>query len=287
MTEPNLRHVTCASIRGLHRLAYWEWTSQSEAPEGTVVCVHGLTRTGRDFDVLAERLSRRWRVVCPDMIGRGRSDRVADPRLYVLPQYVADCVTLVARLDVERVAWVGTSMGGLIGMLLASMPGTPIARLVLNDIGPRLDVGGRQRIAEYVGADPTFESEDEGIATLRELMRSFGPHTDEQFRRLNRHYLVRRGDRWGFHYDPAIAIPFRGANAEPADLWAYYDAIACPTLVLRGADSDLLSADTAAEMSRRGPHARTIAYEGIGHAPTLMADDQVSAIEDFLGEAAR
>lgn len=283
MTEPQLRYVTCASPNALHRLAYWEWLPRGESL-GTVVCVHGLTRTGRDFDALAERLSAKWRVVCPDMIGRGRSDRV-DPQLYVLAQYVSDCVTLIARLDVEPVSWVGTSMGGLIGMLLAALRGAPIGRLVLNDIGPALDPAGRQRIADYVGADPTFASEAEGLAALRQLMRTFGPHTDEEFRRLNRHYLVRRDDRWAFHYDPAIAVPFRSPAAEPSNLWAYYDQVRCPTLVLRGAESDLLSGETAAEMSRRGPMARVVAFPGIGHAPTLMAEDQISAVERFLEES--
>src|SRR5688572_4499675 len=131
--EPELRHVLCASPKGLHRIAYWQWNARTGAPggEGTVLCVHGLTRNGRDFDALAARLSERWRVVCPDMAGRGRSDRLADPMLYQLPQYVADCITLIARLDVEKLAWIGTSMGGLIGMALASLPGTPVLRLVL------------------------------------------------------------------------------------------------------------------------------------------------------------
>lgn len=294
MSEPRLRKVTCASVRGLHRLAYWEWPARepvSEAQGGasdavpTVVCAHGLTRNGRDFDALAERLSRRWRVICPDMIGRGQSDRVSDPQLYVLPQYIADCVTLIARLDVEELAWVGASMGGLIGMLLAAMPGNPISRLVLNDIGPVLEATGRGRIADYVGDDPLYGSVDEGVAALRERMRSFGPHTDEQFELLTRHYLVPRGDRWGFHYDPAIAVPFRGGQSEPPDLWPVYDAIACPTFLVRGADSDLLSAETVAEMGRRGPRARSVAFAGIGHAPSLIPDEQIDAVETFLSEA--
>lgn len=289
MLEPVLRHVTCASVRGLHRLAYWEWPRAESAPvraadaPDTVVCVHGLTRNGRDFDALAARLSRHWRVVCPDMIGRGRSDRVPDPRLYALPQYVADCVTLVARLDVERVAWLGTSMGGLIGMLLAALPGTPIARLVLNDVGPVLDAAGLARIASYVGGDPSFASEAEGVAALRESMREFGPHTDEQFRLLTRHYLVERAGRWHFHYDPAISLALQQASG-PADLWPVYDAIRCPTQVLRGARSDILSAATAQRMGERGPRARTATFEGVGHAPTLIADDQIDAVERFLAE---
>lgn len=287
MIEPKLRTVTCASVRGLHKLAYWEWPSQAGDSAPTVVCVHGLTRNGRDFDALADRLSRRWRVVCPDMIGRGRSERAADPQLYVLPQYIADCVTLIARLDVERLAWVGTSMGGLIGMMLAAMPGNPIERLVLNDIGPVLDATGRQRIADYVGDDPVYETREAGVADLRQRMRSFGPHTDEQFELLVRHYLVPRGDRWAFHYDPAIAVPFRNLQFEPPDMWPVYDAIRVPTLLLRGAESDLLSAATAEQMTRRGPRAREVVFEGIGHAPSIIAKEQVDVVENFLDEARR
>lgn len=287
MLEPRLRHVTCASPKGLHRLAYWEWLPPAATPGNapTVVCVHGLTRNGRDFDALAARLSQRWRVVCPDMVGRGRSDRASDPQLYSLPQYIADCVTLVARLDVERVAWVGTSMGGLIGMLLAAMPGTPIGRLVLNDIGPEIDAAGRTRIGGYVGQDPQFASEAEGVAALRELMRDFGPHTDAQFRLLSRHYVIRKGDAWGYHYDPAIAVPFRALAGLPQpDLWPMWDAIACPVLAIRGEESDILTAEVAARMAARGPRARVVEFAGIGHAPTLIDGAQVAAVEAFLNQ---
>ncbi len=287
MNEPQLRTVTCASVQGLHTMAYWEWPSRSGASSPTVVCVHGLTRNGRDFDALAVRLSRNWRVVCPDMIGRGRSDRARDPALYVLPQYIADCVTLIARLDVERLAWVGTSMGGLMGMLLAAMPGNPIERLVLNDIGPVLDPSGRQRIADYVGDDPVYDTRAAAVADLRERMRSFGPHSDEQFELLVRHYLVPRGDGWGFHYDPAIAVPFRNLQFEPPDLWPAYDAIRVPTLLLRGAESDLLSAATAAQMGQRGPRAREVVFAGVGHAPSIIDEAQIDAVQGFLDEGRR
>ncbi|MFA7505380.1 MAG: alpha/beta hydrolase [Burkholderiaceae bacterium] len=281
MNEPRLRYVTCPDPRGLHRMAYWEWGAGNEGPP--VVCVHGLTRNGRDFDAIAQRLAQRFHVVCPDMIGRGRSDRVADPALYVVPQYISDCVTLVARLDTDKVHWVGTSMGGLIGMSMAALPGNAIASLVLNDIGPAIDPEGLARIADYVGQDPRFESFEEGERALRALMVDFGPHTDEQFRLLSRHFVVRRGDDWGYHYDPAIAIPFR--SAPPAtDLWPFYDAISAPTLLLRGAQSDVLAEDVAAQMQSRGPAAQRVDFEGVGHAPTLIADDQIETVERFLLE---
>ena len=280
MTEPTLRHVTCASPRGLHRIGYAEWGPR-DAP--VVMCVHGLTRNGRDFDPLARRLSDRYRVICPDMIGRGTSDRAADPSLYAVPQYVADCVTLVARLGVEQLTWIGTSMGGLIGMALAALPGNAIARLILNDVGPVIEAGGLARIGRYVGGDPVFESFEDGERALRELTAEFGPHSDEQFRYLSRHYVVRRDGMWKFHYDPAIAAAAKSAPpGPPPPMWALYDAIRCPTRVVRGENSDILGADVAVEMTRRGPRARVEQIPGVGHAPTFIADDQIAVIERLL-----
>ena len=287
--EPMLRFVSCASPKGLHRIAYWQWDARCGSPagEGTVLCVHGLTRNGRDFDALAARLSERWRVVCPDMAGRGRSDRLAEPMLYTVPQYLADCVTLIARLDIEEVTWIGTSMGGLIGMALASLSGTPIARMVLNDIGPFIDPKGLERIAGYVGDDPSFDSFEQGEAVLRELMRDFGPHTDEEFRLLSRNYVIPKGDRWGYHYDPAIALAFRAQGGMPQpDLWPMWEAIKAPVLAIRGQNSDVLSVDVASRMRETGPRARVVEFAGIGHAPTLIANDQIAAIEEFLSEKA-
>ncbi len=286
MDEPTLRSVTCASPAGLHRMAYWEWAPACAPREelATVVCAHCLTRNGRDFDVLARRLRARRRVICPDMLGRGASDRAADPSLYNVAQYVADSVTLIARLDVTQVVWVGTSMGGLIAMTLAALPHTPIARLILNDIGPELDPRGVARIGTYVGQDPVFATREAGVRALRELTVSFGPLSDEQFEVLSRHYFVRDGDAWRYHYDPAIAIPLRAAAGQPPpNMWAFYDAIRCPTLVLRGAESDLLAAQTAQQMTERGPRAERVDFPGIGHAPSLIPDDQIQTITAFLG----
>lgn len=281
MPDPTLRHVTCASPRGLHRIGYAEWG----APDRPVLlCVHGLTRNGRDYDRLAQRLSDRYRVVCPDMLGRGRSDWAPDPSLYAVPQYLADCVTLIARLDVEELTWLGTSMGGVIGMMMAALPGNPIRRLILNDIGPVIGTAGAGRIAGYVGDDPTFESFEDGERELRRRSAEFGEHTDEQFRYMSRHYVVRRDGRWTFHYDPAIGATFKAATAAPAPppMWPFYDAIKCPVRVVRGATSSLLAAETADEMTRRGPRAKVVEIEGVGHAPSLIADDQIDVIERFL-----
>ncbi|MFT3803295.1 MAG: alpha/beta hydrolase [Burkholderiaceae bacterium] len=280
--EPVLRYVSCAHPGGLHRMAYWEW-GRADNPD-VVVCVHGLTRTGRDFDVLASRLARRFRVVCPDVVGRGASDRFGKPDLYTVPIYVADMVTLVARLGVESVDWVGTSMGGIIGMVYAATPGNPIRRLVLNDIGPEISEAGLQRIGGYVGEIPTFASFDEAERAVRQLIADFGPLDDAQFRVLSRHYIVERDERWTFHYDPAIAQAFHAAQASgpAAPLWPLWDAIQGPALVVRGSRSDILSAEVAQQMTQRGPRAQCYEVDGVGHAPSLIPDDQVAAIERFL-----
>lgn len=290
--EPRLRTVTCASPRGLHRIAYTEWLPPGvpAAATRTVICVHGLTRNSRDFDVLAARLSGETglRVICPDMLGRGRSDRATDPvSQYTIPQYIADCVTLIARTDAERIDWVGTSMGGLIGLALASLPGTPIARLVLNDIGPVVGETGRARIGTAVMEEsPRFDDFESGEKVLRGRMGEFGQHTDEQFRYLSRHYVIERDGQWTFHYDPQVAATYRAALGTPMPpLWAMYDAIKAPTLVVRGADSDILTHADALAMTQRGPRAELVEIPGVGHAPTLIADEQVEPILAFLARS--
>jgi pimeloyl-ACP methyl ester carboxylesterase len=286
MTEPRLRHVRCIDPTGLHRMAYWEW-GQADNPN-VVVCAHGLARQGRDFDTLARELSRDFRVVCPDVVGRGQSDWLRDPMGYAVPTYVADMVTLIARLDVEQVAWVGTSMGGLIGMALASLPGTPVRRLVLNDVGPVIEPAAIARIATYVGQPAHWDTVEQAAADLWQISTSFGPHTPEQWLALTRPQLKAAPQGgWMLHYDPGLAAPVRAATPEllkmgEALLWRSYDAISCPTLLLRGAESDLLSHATAEAMTQRGPRARLVELAGIGHAPTLVAPDQVQRVADFL-----
>jgi pimeloyl-ACP methyl ester carboxylesterase len=284
--EPRRRSVLCASPRGLHRIAYLEWGDPRN--RDVLVCVHGLTRTGRDFDPLARALGTQFRVVCPDLAGRGDSDRLADALLYAVPQYVADMVTLIARLDVERVQWVGTSLGGLVGMALAAQPGAPIGRLVLNDAGPVLSRAALQRIASYVGQVQGFPSIEKAEEYIRTIAAPFGPHSDAQWRFLTETWLRRNPDgTWRPHYDPRIAEPFRASMPEKdLDVWPVYDAIRCPTLVVRGALSDLLSHHTAREMTLRGPKARLVEIPGVGHAPTFMHADQIGIVRDFLLEGA-
>jgi pimeloyl-ACP methyl ester carboxylesterase len=287
--EPRLHRVSCLDAGGLHRVAYWEWGDP--ANPRVLVCVHGLTRQGRDFDVLARAMRDHYRVFCVDVAGRGESDWLPQPMDYAIPRYVADMVTVLARVNAETVHWVGTSMGGLIGMVLASLASGPIHRLVINDIGPALEAAALTRIGNYVGTAQTWATPEDAAEYMGSNSRGFGPHTKEQWLALTRPMLrpIAASDGGGFrsHYDPSIAVPFRAATPEAAALgeavlWHAYDAIACPTLLLRGAESDLLSEATAHAMTQRGPRAALRQFSGVGHAPTLVAHDQVQSVREFL-----
>ena len=289
MTEPRLDTVQCLGARGLHRMAYWEWGDA--ANPRVLVCVHGLSRQGRDFDTLARDLCREYRVVCPDVVGRGRSDRLADPMGYVIPTYVADMVTLVARLGVEQIDFVGTSMGGLIGLALAGLAGSPVRRLVLNDVGPEIRPEALRRIGSYLGQPVHWRTLEEAADGLLAISRGFGPHTREQWLELTRPQLVpdegHAAGGFKSHYDPAIAEAFGAitpelAAAGAALLWQGYERVSCPTLLLRGADSDLLSHDTALAMTQCGPRARLHEFAGVGHAPMLVQRDQRAVVREFL-----
>jgi pimeloyl-ACP methyl ester carboxylesterase len=271
-------------------MAYKEWGDP--ANPHVLVCVHGVTRVAGDFDTLAASMSDRYRVVCPDVVGRGRSSRLRDPGHYTVPQYVADMVTLIARVTAdnedEAVHWVGTSMGGLIGMVLASFEDSPIRRLVLNDIGPVLDQAALARIGEYIGQDVRFPSFEEGARFVKEVSSSFGPHSEDEWNKLARDVLVQEpGGEWVRHYDLGLAKPFAAITPERAEqdqvaLWAAFDAIRCPTLLIRGEESDLLSRATAEEMTRRGPKPQLAEIPGVGHAPTLLHAHQIAVVRNFL-----
>ena len=285
---PTLNSVQCLSPAGLHRMAYKEW-GDADNPK-VLVCVHGLTRVADDFDALAPVLAKHYRVICPDVVGRGRSGRLADPRHYVIPQYVNDMVTLLARADAQTVHWVGTSMGGLIGLALASLPQNPIQKLVLNDIGPAINPEALARIGKYVGEPVKFAGFDEAAAYIRSISVTFGQHTDEEWRKLAADVLRQDADgQWIRHYDLGLAAPFASAAASDpggqmaeAMLWAAYDAIGCPTLLIRGAESDLLTKEVAQAMTQRGPRPQLIELPDVGHAPTLVHADQIALIENWL-----
>lgn len=317
MTQPSLEYVQCPDINGGHRMAYWQWGS----PTAThlVICVHGLSRQGRDFDTLAAQLVEKAlgdiRVICVDVVGRGESDWLKDPTGYQIPTYAADILALLAQLHqqcpMSTLDWVGTSMGGLIGLVVCGQPALssagppqvakapvgatflPVAvnKLVLNDVGPVIEWSSIVRIGAYLGAPVTFDSVQQGADAMWAISSGFGPHTPEQWLALSRPMLRAVPDapqgKLRLHYDPALAVPFKQATQESTlqgeqILWQLYDNVGAQTLLLRGADSDLLSPSTARAMGQRGPKAKLIEFSGVGHAPTLVAADQVAAVASFL-----
>jgi len=294
MPEPTLNYLLCPDASGGHRMAYWQWGDPQASH--VVLCAHGLTRQGRDFDTLGQALCSARpgsiRVVCPDVVGRGQSAWLKDPAGYQIPAYAADMLVLLAELKPATLDWVGTSMGGLIGIVLAGQPDLKVSmhRLVLNDVGPSVQWQALQRIGEYLGETGCFASMQEAADALWASSGSFGPHTPAQWLAFSRPMVRPLPGRPGcltLNYDPAIALPYQSVTPEAvlqgeAMLWHLYDSITAKTLLLRGAQSDLLSMETAQAMTLRGPKARLLEFEGVGHAPTLIADDQVQAVLSFL-----
>jgi pimeloyl-ACP methyl ester carboxylesterase len=306
------RSFLSLSQAGFHRIAYLDWGKHSAAE--VVVCVHGLSRNSHDFDFLARDLARDCRVVCPDVVGRGDSEWLADKSDYRFSTYLSDAAALIARITAPvppvsfgtfrgrrkaaegpaQIDWVGTSMGGLIGMLLAAKPGSPIRRLVLNDVGPFISWGSLYRLKGYVAGGGSFGDPAEVEAYLREACAPFGPLTDEQWRHLAMHSAAMTTDgRFHLRYDPAIGDTMRVNAPDPElplgpnflsgiDLWSTWSEIRCPTLVLRGAESEVLSRETLLQMQARRPGVEAIEFPGVGHAPALMSYDQIAAVRDFL-----
>lgn len=274
--------VPYLSPHGFHKLAYFEWGDAGN--DNVLLCVHGLTRRGRDFDFLAQALQGRYRVLCPDMPGRGQSDWLADKNDYDYVTYVAAAAALIARSGAASIDWVGTSMGGLIGMMIAAQPNSPIRKLVLNDIGPFLPKSALDRIGGYVGTDPRYPSLAALEQKLREDSAPFGPLTDAQWHFLAEHYARRLPDgQWTSHYDPGIAVNIRKAlPAQDINLWPVWQAIKCPVLVVRGANSDLLTTETARKMADRPHPTSVVEIPGVGHAPALLSDEQVALVKDWL-----
>jgi pimeloyl-ACP methyl ester carboxylesterase len=282
--------VQCASPAGLHRIAYTEWG----APDNprVLVCVHGLTRSGRDFNRVAAALSSVYRVVCPDVVGRGLSSWLANPAYYMIPQYVGDMVTLVARLGVESVDWFGTSMGGLIGMAFAGLKDSPIRKMIVNDVGPHVEPVALERIGSYLGQPVSFTTQQEVIDHAALLAQSFGPLTPEEWREINSPLVHERDGAWRFRYDPRIAEPFTKTTPEltalgEAALWQSFAAIEGPVLVVRGEQSDLLSRETVAQMIEKGRNVSSVEIPGVGHAPAFLSADQIDIVKRFfIGDGA-
>ena len=277
--------VTCTSPDGSHRMAYHAWGNPNNSK--VLVCVHGLTRRGSDFKTLAETMSQDYYVVCPDVVGRGDSDRLKNPMLYGVPQYVADMASMITQLKVTQVNWFGTSMGGLIGMVYAAMPKSPIRRMLINDVGPRIEPEAIKRLGSYVGQPFSFSNRADALQRLNEICASFGSHTPEEWEIYNGPMLVQKDGLWVMHYDPDISVPFASVNpimakAGEMAMWHAFKQIHIPMLIVRGGESDLLSAKTVAEMCKVNPYIRSIEIPQVGHAPAFVKSEQVALAKEFF-----
>jgi pimeloyl-ACP methyl ester carboxylesterase len=263
------------------RLNYYDWGPRMHPRR--VVCLHGLTRQGRDFDELAKGMQKLRRIVCPDLAGRGRSGWITDKKLYHVDTYVAHMSGLLDHLGFEGIDWVGTSLGGLVGMRLAAERPELIRRLIINDIGPQLELAGVQTIGTYAGQDPRFRRLGEVAEYLKKVHASFGNLTDAQWSEMTTHSVMRHPDGgYGLHYDPAIGIPFKSVTKAPPPTWEVWEKIECPVLLLHGENSQLLSRATADRMAKTGPKAQVVEIKGVGHAPALMSEDQIAIVRDYI-----
>jgi cobalt-zinc-cadmium efflux system protein len=283
--NPAPQFVQCISPVGLHQMAYRTW-GNPQNPK-VLLCVHGLTRRGTDFFALAQAMSDEYFVVCPDIVGRGDSDFLTNPMYYGVPQYVSDIVTLIARLAPKQLDFFGTSMGGLIGMVLAGMEHQPVRRLLLNDVGPRIEFAFLTRLMTYLGKPVAFKSEAEGLLYVNSITETFGRHTQEQLRHLNLPQLIQKDQEWIMHYDPKISVPLMAQNPMTAAagelaLWKSFDSIQIKTLVARGVESDLLSPDTVEEMCRRNPYVSAVEIAQAGHAPAFILPEQIAIARKFF-----
>jgi cobalt-zinc-cadmium efflux system protein len=286
LPDPECRtnYVQCVSPSGMHKMAYHEWGDPNNPR--VLICVHGLTRRGSDFTVLAKAMRDRYRVICPDIVGRGDSDWLENPMLYGIPQYVTDMNALLAQLGLHEVDWFGTSMGGLIGIFMASQKNSPIKKMILNDVGPRIEPTALKRLGDYVGKPLRFNSKKEGLIYLNRICEPFGTFTPEQWKDYNGPHLKKDGDQWVVHYDPDIVKPFSAVNKMTSMMgemmtWKAYDAINAEMLIVRGAESDLISGLTVNEMCRRNPKANSTEILGVGHAPAFITPEQVSLAREF------
>lgn len=279
---PRVKSVRCAHPGGFHDMVYSDWGPQTA--QKTVLCVHGLTRNGQDFNRLANALAKDGvRVLAPDIVGRGRSDWLGPLAAYEIPQYINDLTVLLASEGLHAVDWLGTSMGGLIGFAVATMAGHPIQRLMVNDVGPFLPATALSRIADYVGVLWEFDDFDQGLDHVMRAYAPFGLTEAADWRELAEISLKRRPDgKWSQNYDPRIAEPFKAGSEQDIDMWALWDRISVPTGVLRGAESDLLSAETAQQMTTRGPKAKLVTFPNCGHAPALMEAQQIDVVRDWI-----
>ncbi len=278
-------YVQCIDGDSTHRMAYHAWGNPRNPK--VLLCVHGLTRRGSDFKTLAEAMCEDYYVVCPDMVGRGDSDRLSNPMQYAVPQYVADIAQLVKTLGVSQVDWLGTSMGGLIGMVYAAMPNSPIRKMLINDVGPKIEAQAIARLGSYVGQPFSFANRADALNRLNTICASFGEHTPDEWETYNGPMLIERNGLWIMHYDPDIAVPFASVNplmakAGEMAMWHAFKQIHIPMLIVRGAQSDLLSADTVAQMCKVNSYTRSIEIPNVGHAPAFVKKEQIALAQEFF-----
>lgn len=297
---------------GFHRIAYTDW-GDARNPH-IVICAHGLSRNSRDFDRIAAALESDHRVVCMDIVGRGDSDWLDDKSGYSFSTYLGDAAALIARVTTPvtgglleslqarlrgnhrptaKLDWIGTSMGGLIGMLLAAKAGSPIRRLVMNDVGPFVPWHALIRLKGHVGSESRFATFEQVEGYVRKACQSFGQLDDDFWRHLADHAAVREDDGgYRLRYDPAISrgqpvhldpeLPIGPEFLRGIDLWSIWDAVTCPVLVLRGAESEVLPPETVEQMQRRKPNVTAVEFASVGHAPALASSDQIEVVREFL-----
>lgn len=274
------KSVLCVNPGGTHEIVYSEFPGD---PNKTVICVHGLSRNGRDFDWVAQALSiAGYRVICPDMAGRNRSKKFDNPGYYNYPQYVSDINTLIAKLDVTSVDWIGTSMGGLIGMMLAVQPNSVIKKLVINDIGPFIDKSALERIKKYVGINETFPNWESFYEAFKKRMTPFGLKESAEWdfmARISSEENLFGGYR--MNYDTNVLNGMFNGPIVDMDLWALWALVQNEMLILHGADSDILTTDTLHKMMI-DKRATSVSFAGVGHAPALLSADQISVVKNWL-----
>jgi pimeloyl-ACP methyl ester carboxylesterase len=274
------------STAGFHRIAYTDWGPLNE--EATVLCLHGLTRQGRDFDYLAAALARYGRrVVCPDLPGRGRSDRLPSAFHYLFPQHCADAANMIAATASAQVDWVGSSIGGLIGIVLAGMPGSPIRRLVINDIGPSVPVAAALHISEKLARMPQqFETFDNAVEYFRKDFSAYGNLEDKHWAHVTQHSIqwVQEHSRYRLLLDRTVYHSYGMFQYYGMPLWHFWNNIRVPVLILAGENSDFLPMTLAKEMLSQNLNSRLLPVPGVGHMPMLMQPDQINPVVEFLLE---
>ena len=282
--EPKTLHfaVPIGDTGKTHNIALYDW-GNSQAAE-TVFCVHGLTRNGRDFDILAKNLASDYRVLCLDVAGRGKSDWHEDPELYNYPQYVADVAHLIGKLGLIKIHFIGTSMGGIIGMMLANAFPNLLKTLTLNDIGCLVEAAGLKRISAYIG-ETIFATRAEAEAELCKRCSTYGIADEAHWQNMFNHSIQETEDgKFRFAYDPDIAKSFGDSTKiKDVDLWALWEAVKqVPTLLIRGEKSDILSHETAIKMRDSHPNLTLLEIPNVGHAPALADAIQIATIRKLL-----